>query len=88
MKLTFLEIPTVVPKDGIACEAIPHVKSKIAENVNLCTKDKTIMKQFWKHSQKQWMSLDKMIALCKISNDYGTDKFCDIHDRTNNGMER
>ena len=35
MKLSCIQILTVIPKDEIESKAIPHVKSKIEENIKL-----------------------------------------------------
>ena len=88
MKLSCIQILTVVPKDEIESKAIPYVKSKIEENIKLTLKEKTSMKKFWTYFKKQWMSSPEMISSWNISKDYGKSAYHDLHNRTNNGMER
>ena len=79
-----LDALTIVPREEIMSKGIPCVKEKLNEFISTDA-DKLLWDKFWAYFVKFWCSSEEFVATWNI-NDGGD--FYDVHNRTNNGIER
>lgn len=92
MEPLVLDILTIILKDEITSKGIPYVKSILKSKCKFSKDDKSKWNQFWIYFKSFWLSLPKFISIWDIHNEMGIEssvkKYYDIHNCTNNSLER
>ena len=87
MEPNFIDLLTIVPKKEIVKFGVPHLKMVMKSMPDFKESDVKKWDGFWAYFQRFWCSDDAFIATWNI-HDEKTDGCPDIHNRTNNGLER
>ena len=91
MEKNCLDILTITPKAEIKKKGVPCVKQVIS-TIEMTKEDEEKWELFWAYFEKFWCSSDEFIACWNIHDETKKgkkgDEYYDLHNRTNNGMER
>ena len=87
MEKNVIDLLTIIPKKEIKSKGIPFVKSVISK-LQLDVHDKIKWDKFWTYFENFWCSSEKFITMWNIHDKNEKSGYYDIHNRTNNGIER
>ena len=82
-----IDLLTIIPKKEIAKFGIPYLKMVIKSMLDFSESDAKKWGEFWAYFKRFWCSNNKFIATWSI-HDEKTNRYPDIRNHTNNGLER